>query len=167
MRSAESSGEMPGVITRARTVTVGQVTLSGPLVELWGGDEYAVAPVARAMLGSGLFSRFSIVIDEPGGVFVTNSTAAAQAALTPFDSSGLWLVLRNKSIVVRSVVHGSPADAAGIETGDAVVGIDGKPVFDLDSARALLMRPSGTKMTLTYQRGAARREVALTLWSLI
>jgi hypothetical protein len=170
MRDAEPGGELRGVDFRARQLTIGQVKIAAPIVELLrnaAADDRIGGAVLRAVLGSGALSRFAVTVDEPGGALVIAGAPAAASMPSPFDGSGLWLVSRNGTLVVRSVASKSPADVAGIAGGDVVLAIDGKPVTDLDSARDSLMRPSGTRTTVTYQRGAARHDVTLILRSLI
>ena len=168
IRDAEPGGEMRGTIVRARTLRIGNLDLAGALVDLSpaGQAAYAVAP-ARAMLGSGVFARFAITIDEPAGTFTLAGSPAAAAAPSPFDGSGMWLVWRGGTITVRSVVPKSPADAADIVGGDVIVAINGKPALDLDAARDAFTQPSGTRVGVTYQRGARRKDVVLTLHTLI
>lgn len=167
MREAELNGEMRGEVVRARGLTIGDLTVAGPLVDFWGQDEYDVEPTARAILGSGVFSRFSVTIDELAGLFVLSDNASAASQWSPFDGSGLWLVWRSGTAMVRSVVPRSPADVAGLSGGDVILAIDGKPLQSLDDARAALVQRSGTKLSMTYQHGSIRRDVMMTLRTLI
>lgn len=55
--------------------------------------------------------------------------------------------------IVRPM-DGQPADLAGLEAGDVVVGVDGESVVDrsLDEVIALIRGPRGTEVTLTVER---------------
>ena len=67
------------------------------------------------------------------------------------------------AVVVR-VRDGSPADEAGIEPGDVVVSLDGRPIAgprELANAEALL--PVGTRVRLSLVRGHVAREVTAEL----
>lgn len=170
IRDAEPDHEMNGTVERARTMSIGATTISGPLVDRMGASEERVPSTkVRAVIGSGLLSRFSVTIDELGGslVLTPSSATATNAAPSPFDGSGLWLIWRNGQIVVRSIVPLSPATRAGLRPGDILLAIDGKPPLDLDSAVRSFDRPTGTKVALTYQRHNARKGIVLTLRSLI
>jgi len=170
MRDAEPGGEMRGAVFRGRQMTIGQVPVAGPVVQLLrdaAADERIGGAALRAIVGSGALSRFAVTIDEPGGAFVLSGGPGAGSAPSPFDCSGLWLVSRANAVVVRAVIPKSPADVAGIVGGDTIVAIDAKPVTDLDSARDSLMRPTGTRTVVTYQRGTRRHDVSLMLRSLI
>jgi len=170
IRDADPDHEMNGTVERARTMSIGTTTISGPLVDRMGSSEPPVpSSKVRAVIGSGLLSRFSVTIDELGSALILapNSPAATNAAPSAFDGSGLWLIWRNGQVVVRSIVPLSPADRAKLRPGDVLLTIDGKPPLDLDSAVRAFERPTGTKVALEYQRRNAKKEIVLTLRSLI
>jgi carboxyl-terminal processing protease len=70
---------------------------------------------------------------------------------------GLHLERREGAIVVVAAVAGSPADRAGVRSGDALLGVGSTPVEpqDLERALALLEGPAGSKATLRLQRPGA------------
>ncbi|MBY5163543.1 S1C family serine protease [Salsipaludibacter albus] len=65
---------------------------------------------------------------------------------------------------IDQVVSGSPADEAGLQDGDVVVGLDGDEVttFEEFAARLARMEP-GTEVTLTVDRDGTRQDLAVTL----
>jgi serine protease Do len=67
-------------------------------------------------------------------------------------------------VLVRGVEDGSPADRAGVERGDLIVGAAGKPVEGLDDLYAAIdgAQP-GDELTLKTIRGADEREATLVL----
>lgn len=170
IRDAEPDHEMNGTVERARTMSIGAMSIAGPLVDRMSASEQAVPSSAvRAVIGSGLLSRFSVTVDEIGGTLtlVPSAVAVTNAAPSPFDGSGLWLIWRDGQVVVRSIVPLSPADRIGLRAGDVILTIDGKPPLDLDSAVLSFDRPTGTKVALAYQRRKTRKDIVLTLRSLI
>lgn len=168
IRDAEPDHEMNGTVERSRTMTIGAVTVNGPLVDRMGASELPVPiPAVRSVIGSGVLSRFVVTIDEIGGVLVLAPNPNAPPAWSPFDGSGLWLVWRSGQIVTRSIVPLSPADRAGLRPGDVLLTIDGKAPADLDSAVQAFERPTGTKVAVAYQRGKVRKNIVLVLRSLI
>jgi S1-C subfamily serine protease len=64
-------------------------------------------------------------------------------------------------LLVRGVEEGGPAGAAGIERGDLIVAVDGKPVARLDDVHDALDSDEG-ELRLTVVRGADEREVTVT-----
>lgn len=58
----------------------------------------------------------------------------------------------------------TPADRAGLQTGDVVTAVDGDPIESGDELRAEIdARQPGDKITLTIQRGGDERTVEVTL----
>jgi len=65
---------------------------------------------------------------------------------------------------VQEVEAGTPAAAAGLQTGDVIVAFDGAPLTNSTSLFDLLYeREPGESVTLTIDRGGDEQEVALTL----
>lgn len=79
---------------------------------------------------------------------------------------GLWLSRApDGNIAVGDVAHGSAAQLAGIEPGDEIVAIDGKPSprIRIYRLRQSLNGPPGAAFTLTVKQGAKERSVRLLL----
>ncbi len=72
-----------------------------------------------------------------------------------FGGVGLVLGMRDKQIVVIAPIEGTPADQAGIASGDRILAIDGQSTKEmaLDEAVAMIRGPEGTDVTLTVGRG--------------
>lgn len=71
-----------------------------------------------------------------------------------FSGVGMELGLRDGKLVVVAPLKNSPAERAGIVSGDKVIGVDGKPTEGLavDEAVKLIRGQKGTKVTLTLVR---------------
>jgi serine protease Do len=73
--------------------------------------------------------------------------------LTPVLAGALGLT-RHSGVLVRDVVAGSPAHVAGLQIGDVIVSLDGKP---MENARqfhvGVYRRPLGTGVPLEVDRG--------------
>nr|WP_132147153.1 Do family serine endopeptidase [Luteibacter rhizovicinus] len=85
------------------------------------------------------------------GVDVQDVTPRVAQALKLKDTTGA---------VVTRINEGSPADGAGLQIGDVLTAVDGKPVRsaqDVRNAEGLL--PLGTSVHLTVQREGTSREV--------
>jgi carboxyl-terminal processing protease len=66
---------------------------------------------------------------------------------------------------IVDVVKNSPADKAGLQAGDHVLGLDGTAIkgSQIIDLRGKLKQASGTKVTLQVEGKAGKREVCLTL----
>lgn len=106
---------------------------------------------------------------DPFSVYVPASAAGDyRAALeVPDADGGLFLVRDRGWLYVAGVLEGSPADQAGIERGDVVARVAGRPTRDLDvwRLRAELARraEAGESVELELLRRGERQEVQLDL----
>jgi serine protease Do len=66
----------------------------------------------------------------------------------------------NSGVLVREVHSGTPAEKAGLQAGDVIIQVDGKPVRSLDDLRAQLREKSGQK---SVNLGILRKGATLTL----
>lgn len=83
--------------------------------------------------------------------------------ITPRIAQALGLKDTTGAVVTR-VDTGSPAEGAGLQTGDVLTAVDGKPVRssqDVRNAEGLL--PLGAKVTLSVKREGAARDVQATI----
>jgi serine protease Do len=86
--------------------------------------------------------------------------------ITPDFQSEFNLPTQNGALV-GDVVEGSPADKAGIQAGDALIQIDGKPI-DAPHTMQLLVSESapGTKVTVELLRKGETKTITVTLGQL-
>jgi len=71
--------------------------------------------------------------------------------LTPPVAEALGL---NHGVIVLKVLPGSPAEKGGLQPGDIILAIDGKPVKDASQLQFTIMKtPPGKEITLTVLRG--------------
>jgi membrane-associated protease RseP (regulator of RpoE activity) len=136
-----------------------------PLEEIPPGDEdraFYKQPAGKRtiVLAAGSFMHFVIaivliaissfalgkVVEQPPALASTSACVASDADAT-CDSAG--------------AVPG-PAKAAGIEPGDVVVAIAGKPVEDADAFVKVVRRSAGVPLQLTVRRDGTDRQVTVT-----
>jgi carboxyl-terminal processing protease len=74
------------------------------------------------------------------------------------DSSGSYLK-------IIAPMPGSPAEKAGLKSGDLIVAVDGKDVTGLDGSLVLqkILGPAGTPVTLTIQRSGLDKSFDVTI----
>lgn len=76
---------------------------------------------------------------------------------------GVQLQDEEKGIVVTAPIEGSPADAAGMESGDVVVAVNGKSVRGEDISRVArkVRGPEGTRVEITVMRDGRERRFSI------
>jgi carboxyl-terminal processing protease len=83
-----------------------------------------------------------------------------------YSGVGLTIGVRDKFITVIAPVKGSPADRAGIKSGDRIVKVNGVELIDVSSDKAaeMIRGPVGTQVILTVfpAEGGALRDYVLT-----
>jgi carboxyl-terminal processing protease len=99
-------------------------------------------------------------LNDPYSVFMPpeNSERFEEEITGEFSGVGMEVGLREKVLVVISPIKGSPADLAGIKTGDVIIKIDGKVTSGLtvDEAISLIRGEKGTAVTLTMLRAGEK-----------
>ncbi len=163
---ATPTDEVSGVLVRAHALTVGSLTFNQPLLVLL--DVHRAAPAAElaGALGAMLLSRVGVFIDELAGNAAIVAPAGATAARL-YDPSGITLLMRRGTIVVRGVAPGTPADLAHIRPGDELVSINGLVPATLEFARELLDGSPGTKVVVAFRRWHITHSATLTLHVII
>lgn len=118
-------------------------------------NEY-VDPIDRSRLLEGAIKGMVAELDphssylppEDYGIFEADTRGE-------FGGIGVEVDFRNETVVVIAPIDGSPADHAGIRSGDRIVAIDGSPVRGKsmqDLVRAMRGEP-GTKVVVSVNRG--------------
>ncbi|HMC56326.1 MAG TPA: S41 family peptidase [Gemmatimonadaceae bacterium] len=81
-----------------------------------------------------------------------------------YPGVGLALDLRDEVVTVIAALIGTPADSAGIVSGDHILAVDGKPTrgLTMEEVQRQLRGVAGTKVKLSVERLGDRRDVTLT-----
>jgi S1-C subfamily serine protease len=76
---------------------------------------------------------------------------------------GLYAAESEQRLIVHGLAKGGPADRAGVQLGDIVTEVAGKPVGDLAQLFRSVWRlgPAGTEIPLTVLRAGASRRCAI------
>jgi hypothetical protein len=82
----------------------------------------------------------------------------------PIDKSGLAIKLQDGAVMVARVYSDSPAAEAGVESGDEIRSIDGRPTEDLTPTETReLLAEDGRTVFVELQRGAHHKHVSICL----
>ena len=107
---------------------------------------------------------------EAGKVAVVVQTASGAPAIRTIDAAGteeagkiaknqgyIGLMPFKITTVIGGVEKGSPADKAGLKTGDKLTAADGKPITSWQEWANLTRQSPGRKIALTYERDGQAR----------
>ncbi|MFQ5532539.1 MAG: S41 family peptidase, partial [Candidatus Methylomirabilales bacterium] len=82
-----------------------------------------------------------------------------------FGGLGIEITVRDRHLTVVAPIDGTPADRAGIQAGDRIIRIDGKPTKDMTLMEAVrnLRGEKGTEVTVTiFREGKEPFDVSIT-----
>lgn len=86
-------------------------------------------------------------------------TAASQLAGS-YEGVGITFQATDR-IAITDVTEGGPAAKAGVQVGDVLVSVDGRPVVPGDDVRSMVLGESGTTVTLGVLRGGNATPIAI------
>ena len=138
----------------------------GGYVKFFGDENAASVPdheAAAAMseaerrvsfVHKGVGARSAVVVAGPIANFIVSVLLFAAI----FISAGRPIVPAR----IDEVVSDSAAAAAGLQAGDLVVAIDGRPVSGFTDMQRIVAGSAGRTLTLTIDRGGAREDIKAT-----
>ncbi len=82
-----------------------------------------------------------------------------------FEGLGIQIGIKDHHVTVIAPIEGTPAHAAGVESGDVILKVDETPTKDLTLMEAVqrMRGPKGTAVTLTVEREGASDTLSFTL----
>lgn len=104
-------------------------------------------------------------LDDPYTFFLTpeeNEQSKADLGGT-FEGIGAQLGLKNNRIIVIAPLNDSPAEKAGLRTGDYIIKVDGSPTeqWTLFEAVSKIRGPGGSEVVLTVERNQKELEISI------
>jgi hypothetical protein len=117
-------------------------------------------------IGSGFLKRFVTSFDYSRQLMYLKPIVPGPPDAGTFDRSGMWMNAGDRGYIVVFVSPGGAADAAGIQKGDIVTAIEGRPAISaqLSDARELLRTtPQGSMVTLETLHNGETRTIKLVL----
>jgi membrane-associated protease RseP (regulator of RpoE activity) len=154
--AAFAQGPRLGPAGRLPQIALGSLRVSNPLVY------FSQGPWGNGLLGSGALGtqtlrHFQVTFDFPHErMFLEPSAYFADA--DEEHMSGMFLVPQepdHKVLVVTGLIPGSPAAEAGLQVGDGVTSIDGRPASEYTvGALWTMFMHAGRRYTLSVRRGS-------------
>lgn len=122
-------------------------------VEDWGSAQTEIALNLEA-------SKVAVAVQTASGAQTVRTIDAAgteEAGKIAKNQGYIGLMPFKISTVIGGVEKGSPADKAGLKTGDKLTAADGKPITSWQEWANLTRQSPGRKIALTYERNGQAR----------
>lgn len=166
-----AGGETRGDMFKVGELRIGPLALRD-VVAFASADTKGVlaSPGFAGIVGADLLRRYRVVLDYPHSRIVLEPNSAAGRPFE-YDKSGIFAVADGPSfdrIEVLRVVHGSPAELAGIKSGDRLTAIGNTSVahIGLDGLRQMF-RADGKTYSVALQRGGRSVTAVMTTRDLL
>ena len=167
-RISAASGESPLIeFAIPQIVTRDDVTpevqgdrgdLIAPFWEAWEilQDDYVDQPLDSETLMRGAIRGLVDSLEDPHTSYM-DPDQFLQANLPlngEYEGIGAWVDSEAEFLTIISTMPGSPAEAAGLQAGDEVIGVNGDDVIGLDPSLVIrqVLGPAGTPVILTIRR---------------
>ncbi|HTQ29975.1 MAG TPA: aspartyl protease family protein [Opitutaceae bacterium] len=156
---ATLTGNAPQQVGRvAQALQIGDYTLLRPVVALT--DDLS-------SLGGGVLKNFTVTFDQQHNQ-VTFYRESSAPILTPSRrSAGLSFEKTPVYWRITSVVPGSPAAAAGVQSGDLCTRINGEPVASWNLRRYQDLVANAERISFTFLRGTREQDTPVSVFDLV
>jgi len=144
-------------------------TLFMPFWDTWQfvHEQYLVQPVDDTKLMQGAIrGMLDSLGDKHTGYMDPDQYKQASEPLDgTYEGIGAYVDISGKLLTIISAMPGTPAERAGLKSGDEVIKINGQDVTDQDPSIVLksVKGPSGTDVTVTIQRPETEEVLELTI----
>lgn len=160
-------GASRGYVTRGREVAIGPVKIPDVVTSFSTQKKGAFSSAAfQGNVGAGLLKRFVVTFDYPHHTMYLKPLPGRVADLDTYDRSGMWINQAKGGMQVMDVTANEPAARAGIQAGDVITEVNGKPANSIpvyELRRMLRDESPGTLVHFTIKRGAQVRNVDVKL----
>jgi hypothetical protein len=160
-------GPSRSYVMRGKALTIGPVRIAGVVTALSLQEKGSFAsPSYQGNIGGGILKRFIVTFDYARHVMYLKPLSQPVADLDTYDRAGMWINAAKDGMEVMDVTANSPAAKAGIEVGDVIGEVNGKPATSIpvhELRRMLRDEPPGTVVHFTIRRDAQTRDVKVNL----
>ena len=142
--------------------------LFAPFWQAWQlvHDQYLVQPVDNEKLMQGAIRGMMDSLGDPhSGYMSPVEYSDATAPLEGYSGIGAWVNTEGEFLTITAPIKGSPAEAAGLITGDKIIKIDGVDMTGTvaELARQKVLGPAGTQVVLTILRDGVEQPFDVTI----
>jgi hypothetical protein len=163
-------GSVAGVVGRVSGIRLGHVWLNRPVTVFAQAESGPLAsPDAEGDIGAGILERFTLILDYARMRIILEPNAGFPEPME-YNRTGFTLSASGpdyRTYTVSAVAEDSPASDAGLQIGDTLLTIDGRPAGERTLSDLRLALHAAHRCRLTVQRAGARLTLRLKLRSAI
>lgn len=121
-------------------------------------DQYVDQPVDNEALMRGAIKGMLDSLDDPHTTYLEpeqyNELVTELQGEAEYEGIGAWVDTTSDYLTIISPMPGSPAEKAGLQTGDKIFAIDGEDMTGIDAelVRKQVLGPAGSTVVLTILR---------------
>lgn len=160
-------GASRGYVTRGKELAIGAVEIPGVVTSLSTQKKGAFASASyQGNIGGGSLKRFIVTFDYANQTMYLKPLPQPVADTGTYDRAGMWINAVADGTEIMGVTANGPAQAAGLQVGDVITAVNGKPAASIplyDLRRMWRDEAVGTVFKLAVKRGNATHEASLTL----
>ena len=164
-------GTSPTTATTTTTAPVQELNISLLQEVYWLIQKNYVDPtkVDIQALNDGMLNGLVQGIDDPYSTYLSvkqyNDFFSQLQGTTQFQGIGAYVGSKNGNIIIIAPIPGTPAEKAGIKSGDIIVAVDGKSVqgMSADQAVLLIRGQAGTPVKVTVLHVGDTQPVTLEI----
>jgi carboxyl-terminal processing protease len=141
---------------------------SGPLGRIYGIvnllDQNFYKPVDRAKLVEGGSRGVVLALGDPYSIFMNAAEWQEFNIRTSGEYSGIGVTIgvQDTKVQIAPPMKGSPAEEAGLKSGDVIFKVDGVIIHTSDEAASRIRGEAGTQVALTILRGLESLDFTIT-----
>lgn len=121
-------------------------------------------PYMGGLIGNDILRRFNVILNyAKNDIYITPNSHYNDAF--DYSYSGVELYLINGRILIGDVAKGSPAEAAGLQEGDEVIGINKNFTLSLNQYKVALQTPN-EKVKIIFRRNGVINDVEFKIKSI-
>ncbi|MBN2590267.1 MAG: aspartyl protease family protein [Sedimentisphaerales bacterium] len=159
IKTSESISVTAGGIQKSREARINQLFI--------GSYEYKdliFTEENTGILGISFLARHAVILDFPNKKIYLKKGSQFNKK-DELDMTGLALLRNSSGLGVHTVFQSSPAEKAGIKTGDIIVRIEGKDVdeYSYKQLKKLFHSGDGNELKMTIKRESELKEITIVL----
>ena len=160
-------GPARAYVTRGTELTLGALKVPGVVTAMSTQSKGAFSAASYSgNVGGGILKRFVVTFDYGHQVMYLKPLPPPVADVGVFDRAGMWINGAPDGFQVMDVSATGPAHDAGLQPGDVITAVDGRPAASIpiyDLRVRLRNDAPGTPVALEVRRGSDTRPVRVTL----